>query len=295
MGLDTDLITAGTTVGGFSATAQGETLNDTPSFQLSATESSFQAIFNIAQEKSNVKLLSNPTIVTAHNKVGMVNISTSYPTITSSISSISDAGTSQNSVDYQDIGITLTVTPLIGDNGMVQLEITQTANTIQGYTTISDNDQVVIGKREAESFLSVQSGNIIVLGGMKELSSSHTDSKVWLLGDIPLLGKLFTPKDYTDSVSEIIMFIRPTIIDSVTVADMVTTEEIETTKSGKMIKDYMETGENEESAVEQKKKEKAERAAKALLEEEARLKAAQEEQESSSSNNSKTKSASAKR
>lgn len=291
LGLDTDLITAGTTVGGFSATTQGETLNDTPSFQLSATESSFQAIFNIAQEKSNVKLLSNPTIVTAHNKVGMVNISTSYPTITSSISSVTDVGTTQNSVDYQDIGITLTVTPLIGDNGMVQLEITQTANTIQGYTTISGNDQVVIGKREAESFLSVQSGNIIVLGGMKEISSSHTDSKVWLLGDIPLLGELFKPKDYSDSVSEIIMFIRPTIIDSVTVADVVTNEELNP-RSGQIIKDYLETGEIEEEAVKQIK---ADRAAKALKEEEARLKAAEEAKQTSSENTTKTKSAAAKR
>ncbi len=199
---------------GFQGGTGTNSLNGTQAFSFRATENSFQAIFNAAKTNSNVKVLSAPTIVTAHNKDGRINVSQSYPIIKSTISSVVNVDNTQSTVEYMDIGINLKVTPFIGDNGVIQLNITQSADTILSQTQISGNSQPVIGKREAESFVSVHDGDIIVLGGLQQNNLSEDGQKVWLLGDIPLLGRLFSPEQHKYQKSELIIFIRPTIINS---------------------------------------------------------------------------------
>ncbi len=199
---------------GFQGGTGTNSLNGTQAFSFKATENSFQAIFNAAKTNSNVKVLSAPTIVTAHNKDGRINVSQSYPIIKSTISSVVNVDNTQSTVEYMDIGINLKVTPFIGDNGLIQLNITQSADTILSQTQISGNSQPVIGKREAESFVSVHDGDIIVLGGLQQNNLSEDGQKVWLLGDIPLLGRLFSPEQHKYQKSELIIFIRPTIINS---------------------------------------------------------------------------------
>ena len=198
---------------GFQGGTGTNSLNGTQAFSFKATENSFQAIFNAAKTNSNVKVLSAPTIVTAHNKDGRINVSQSYPIIKSTISSVVNVDNTQSTVEYMDIGINLKVTPFIGDNGLIQLNITQSADTILSQTQISGNSQPVIGKREAESFVSVHDGDIIVLGGLQQNNLSEDGQKVWLLGDIPLLGRLFSPEQHKYQKSELIIFIRPTIIN----------------------------------------------------------------------------------
>lgn len=139
---------------GFSGTIKTYNLKDSsnPAFSASAGENSFAMLFDIARQRQNVKVLSSPTIVTTHNKQAEINISQSLPIITSSMSDITSITTQRSSVTYKDIGIRLLVTPLVGNNGSIQLEIDQSVDSISGYTTIDNNQQPTISKRKATSY-----------------------------------------------------------------------------------------------------------------------------------------------
>lgn len=113
-------------------------------------------LFDVARQNQEIKVLSSPTIVTTHNKEAEINISQSLPIITSSMSDITSISTTRSSVSYKDIGIKLLVTPLVGSNGSMQLKIDQSVDSISGYTTIDGNQQPVISKRKATSFVSAK-------------------------------------------------------------------------------------------------------------------------------------------
>ena len=132
---------------------------------------SFQAALTNTGAKNNVKILSADTIVTTHNKQAEFDVSQKQPIITGSQSTLATTGTTPvatSTFTYQDIGIDVKVTPLIGDDGSIQLEIDQTVDDVIGSVTIDNNQQPIIGHREATSFINVNDGQMIVLGGLQQ-------------------------------------------------------------------------------------------------------------------------------
>ncbi len=179
----------------------------------SVKDLSLAAAFNKSELRNKVKVLSSPNIVTTHNKKGFINVSQSQPIITGS--TISDNSTATRStVSYRDIGIKLEVTPRIGDNGVIQMEVTQAVENIAGSTTIDGNSQPLIGKREATSFLTASDREVIVLAGLQSTAETTTLGKVWLLGDIPGLGYLFRPETVLKERRELIIFLKPYVVDA---------------------------------------------------------------------------------
>lgn len=219
-------------------------------FTVSASEQGFEAVFNVARQNSSVKILSSPSIVTTHNKDATVNVSKSYP-ILQSITSTYTGSTpySTSNVTWKDIGIILEVTPLIGDNGVVQMEITQTVTTVIDYTTIDTSTQPIIGKREAESFVSAKAGETIVLAGLQQTSKNKTDGSVWLLGDIPGVGELFKPDKTVEERTELIIFIRPTLVKSEAHSSLMTDKTLDSTVVGKNVRNYFKTGRFEKEPI----------------------------------------------
>jgi len=171
------------------------------------------AVLNQARTNSDVQLLSVPTLVTTHNKEAKIIEAVSYPIITSSQnSSISD--TFRQSVQYQNIGIEMVVTPLIGPNDVIQLEIDQTIDDISGEVEIGGNEQPIISKRQATSYVSVSNGELVVLGGLQKNKVTEGKTRAHLLGDIPVLGGLFRTKTKESTKSELMVFLRPQVIRS---------------------------------------------------------------------------------
>lgn len=179
------------------------------------------AVVNLATtpRKTNATILSQPNIITTHNKEGRIFVGESRPTISSYLND--GTGTSvgvggyRSTLTPQKIGIELTVKPLIGTDGSVQLEITQKVDDILGEITIDGNPQPRIGNRETESFVSVRSGEIIVLGGLQRSSKSRNSSR---LGPIPLLGDLLGTRSREDTRTDLVFFLRPTVLTN-TAAD----------------------------------------------------------------------------
>ncbi len=173
--------------------------------------------------KSNTNILSVPNIVTTHNKEGSIFVGEQRPVISSYLNdTTTGTGTTTGSgyrstVDQQQIGIELTVTPLIGPDGSVQLEIHQTVEDILGEVIIDGNPQPRVGSRRTDSFVSVHSGDIIVLGGLQRTSDSKSTSR---LGPIPILGDLFGKRSRSKTRTDLVFFLRPTVLTN-TAADNV--------------------------------------------------------------------------
>ena len=229
---------------GFSGATQTYKLTDSssPAFSVTATESSFSAIFDVARQNQNVKVLSSPTIVTTHNKEGEVNISQSVPIITSSMNDITSITTTRSSVSYQDIGIKLLVKPLVGKDGAIQLDIDQSVDSISGYTTIDNNQQPLISKRKAKSFVSVKSNEVVVMAGLQQIDTAEMDGGVWLLSDIPLIGGLFRPSKNESKRRELIIFIRPTVVESEPVEKAIAGRNIDRSKAKVELTNYLTEG-----------------------------------------------------
>lgn len=163
--------------------------------------------------KSNSRILSNPSITTTHNKEAKLFFGETRPVISSvtssTASSSSSTGSSTSSVTQQEIGTTVTVKPLIGNDGSVQLDVKQVISDVQDTVTVDSNTQYVIGKREMNSFNTVKSGEIIVLGGMQKDNYTHSTSR---LGPIPWIGDLLGARSRKRTRTELVVFIRPVVL-----------------------------------------------------------------------------------
>ncbi len=192
-------------------------------------------------EDGDTKLLSAPSIVVSHNEEGTINVSQSFPIITSSTTFNNSNGTSNDSVEYRDIGILLKVTPLIGADGTVQMVIEQTIENVVDSIFINEISQPIIGKREATSTVSVRDGQIVILGGLQQNLRINTNSYFPLLGYVPVLKKFFTAASDQFEKTEVIIFVRPTVLANPAESDRISREYLETALEKTAIEQYLET------------------------------------------------------
>ena len=168
--------------------------------------------------KSEVKVLSAPTIVTAHNKEAQIIVGESRPIITGSTatpnSGTGGGTTTSSTVTYKDIAIDLKVTPLIGDDGTIQLTIDQQVNDILGTVPVDGNDQPIIGRRQAKSTINVNDGEMIVLGGLQRIKNEKSRGKLGFIFEIPVISHLLGSRTKTESRTELLLFIRPHVLDT---------------------------------------------------------------------------------
>ncbi len=174
---------------------------------------SLDMVFNEAEHNTHVRVLSAPLISTSHNKNAHIVVSTQQPIITNTQTDLSNNGTQNQSVEYKNIGLELTVTPRVGANGSVELDVLQKIQSIVGKTVVNNNEQPIISNREAVSYLTAKHNETIVLAGLQSYRESTSDGKVWLLGDIPLLGELFKPETKDNERTEIIIVLKPHVIE----------------------------------------------------------------------------------
>lgn len=165
--------------------------------------------------KANANILSVPTIITTHNREGKIFVGESRPMISSYLNEGGGANTGssgyRSTVNSKDIGIQLSVKPLIGADGSVQLEIKQEVNDILGEITIDGNPQPRIGRRSTESFVSARTGEIIVLGGLQRSSVTGSTSR---LGPVPIIGDILGARSKERTRTDLVFFLRPTVIDA---------------------------------------------------------------------------------
>ena len=158
------------------------------------------------------EILSRPSILARNNQEATITVGQQVPFITNS--RVTDAGQTINTVEYQDIGIILRVTPFITSDGMVEMIVSPEISALSDQTVpISDTvNSPVIDKRSADTVVVTPTGKTVVIGGLISTQKIEQDRKVPLLGDIPLLGLAFKRTVKTDTKTELLIFLTPQVI-----------------------------------------------------------------------------------
>lgn len=164
---------------------------------------------------SKTEILSRPSILTRNNQQATIMVGQSVPIITNS--RVSDqTNTTINTVQYQDIGIILRVTPFITQEGLVEMIVSPEISALSA-TTVPISNTVstpVIDKRSADTVVVTPSDRTVVIGGLISTASTDKDNKVPILGDIPLVGLAFKRKQKSDVKTELLIFLTPHVVQT---------------------------------------------------------------------------------
>lgn len=170
----------------------------------------FGLIINALETDEDSNILSTPFVTTLDNVPATFLAGQEIPITTGE----SLGGNNINpfrTFERQEVGIKLDVLPQISDGDVVRLEIEQTVSSISGVLTSAAGD-FVLNKREITTTVLANDGEIIVLGGLVQDDEQINVSKVPILGDIPVAGKLFQSKGRTRNKTNLMVFLRPSII-----------------------------------------------------------------------------------
>ena len=182
--------------------------------QLDSMGLSMTVILNALNETANTNILSTPSILTLDNQEAYITVGEQVPFVTGSFTNTGAGGDgAQNpfqTIERENVGITLTVTPHINDGDSVVLDIMQEVSSISK-TTVAASD-VITNERKIQTKVLALDGQVIVLGGLIKDEVQDAQQKVPLLGDIPYLGRLFRSDAEVVRKSNLMVFIRTTII-----------------------------------------------------------------------------------
>ena len=192
------------------------TNTDNEGFQYSITGKNYSIFLNALKQDSKFQVLATPKIFTSNGVDAQINISQSVPYITNSITDVN--GNISYQYAFQDVGVVLDVTPRITSNGYVSMDVTQTANDLQGYTSFN---APIVNQRSANTTVSVKDNNTVILGGIIRKDLTTDVRKIPLLGDIPVLGQLFRSNVKSNVKTELIVFLTPRIVNSAEDADRI--------------------------------------------------------------------------
>lgn len=165
------------------------------------------AVVQAVSTDTNSNILATPHLTTMDNEEAFFIVGQEVPIITGTTTGSNNSNPFQT-VDRQEIGIKLKVTPQINEGDAVQLLIEQEVSSVSGATSVD----ISINKREIKTTVIVDDGGTIVLGGLIDEDVQESVSKVPLLGDIPILGHLFKSTSSTKRKRNLMVFLKPTIV-----------------------------------------------------------------------------------
>ena len=170
----------------------------------------FGGIINAVKSDTTSNLLQAPSVVMLDNVESRILVGQEIP-ITTGQALSNNFDNAFRTVQRENVGIQLQVRPQVNSSGAIKLYLRQQVSSIAGPVS-SDNSDLILNKREIETVLTVDDGQIAVIGGLLDDNERRTIEKVPLLDDIPVLGNLFRSKGRERTKTNLMVFIRPTIL-----------------------------------------------------------------------------------
>jgi general secretion pathway protein D len=175
---------------------------------------SMTVILNALKEQNNANILSTPSLLTLDNQEAYITVGQNVPFVTGSFTNTGAGGDgAQNpfqTIERENVGITLTVTPHINDGDAVVLDIAQEVSSLSGLSVAASD--LITNERKIQTKVLAQDGRVIVLGGLIKDDVQDATQKIPILGDIPFLGRLFRTDAVKVTKSNLLIFIRSTVI-----------------------------------------------------------------------------------
>ena len=170
----------------------------------------FGAIINAVRSDNQSNILSTPSIMTLDNQEAYILVGQEIPITTGEALSPNFDNTFRT-VNRQNVGITLEVTPQINSGGSIKLDLRVEVSSIAG--PVSSNFQdLILNKREIQNTITVDDGEIVGIGGLLDDNDRRTLQRVPVLGDIPILGNLFRSRGRARARTNLMVFVRPTVL-----------------------------------------------------------------------------------
>ncbi len=195
-----DTLLSGTTIGIGSLTAAGE---------------SFAAMLRALQDNSTTNIMATPSAVTLDNEAATLKDVEEVPFVTGQYSTPTTTTTGSvtpfQTVQQQEVGIILKVTPTISASNAVMLKISVESSNVVG-TTSTTLEEPETEKRTIQTNVLIEDGGVVVLGGLIQNQQTKDDNGVPLLADIPLLGNLFKSRNDNATRNDLMIFIKPTVL-----------------------------------------------------------------------------------
>ena len=171
-----------------------------------------QATLNALDDITKVKVVSAPEVLVLNNQTAQIQVGDEVPVATQSAVSVSTAGAPVvNSIEFQNTGVILKVTPRINEGGLVLMDLSQEVSDVIP-TTSSSLDSPTIEERKVSSTIAVQDGQTIALGGLIQDSNTHENSGVPYLENIPYLGALFRNSVRNKERTELLILLTPHVV-----------------------------------------------------------------------------------
>jgi general secretion pathway protein D len=170
-------------------------------------------ILNALESQGNANILSTPSLLTLDNEEAFITVGQQVPFVTGSYTNTGAANGVANpfqTIQRENVGVTLQVTPQINEGDSVVMDIVQEVSSIS-QQVLSASD-VITNERKIETKVLAKDGDIVVLGGLVKDDVQDSQQGVPLLSDIPVLGRLFRSDVVSVTKSNLLVFIRSTII-----------------------------------------------------------------------------------
>jgi general secretion pathway protein D len=195
-------------------------LAQTPGFSLGwgtlDDDFNMAVILNALNQQTNANILSTPSLLTLDNQEAFITVGQNVPFVTGSFTNTGAGGDgAQNpfqTIERENVGTSLSVTPHINEGDSIVLDIEQEVSSLTGLSLSDIATDVITNERKIQTKVLAQDGRVVVLGGLIKDDVQDTSQKVPFLGDIPWLGRLFQNDGVQYTKSNLLVFIRPTII-----------------------------------------------------------------------------------
>ena len=172
------------------------------------------AVARALQSQGETNIVSTPNLITLDNEEAKIVVGENVPFITGQFTNTGTATSSPfQTIERKDVGITLRIKPQIGEGGAIRMTIFQEQSAVQATATVgTSNAGPSTTKRSIEGTVTVDDGQILVLGGLIQDSFTINRSKVPLLGDLPLIGALFRSESRERKRTNLMVFLRPIVM-----------------------------------------------------------------------------------
>jgi general secretion pathway protein D len=195
----------------------------------------FGFVINAVERDTASNLLSTPSVMTLDNEEARILVGQEIP-ITTGEALSPNFDNAFRTVQRQNVGIQLEVRPQINAGGAINLTLRQEVSAIIGPVN-DDATDLILSKREIETTITVDDGQIVALGGLLDDAERRTIEKVPFLGDLPVLGSLFRSKSRTRDKTNLMIFIRPTIVRTADDAQRVAAQRWDYARADQVLRD----------------------------------------------------------
>ncbi|UCG32888.1 MAG: hypothetical protein JSU68_14640, partial [Phycisphaerales bacterium] len=200
-------VVVGTDVGASGTSALG-------GFTFTITGEDFNFLLRMLQTEGTLEVLSRPQILVQDNQEANISVADDVPFVRGV--TVTESGSTQSQVEYEEVGIILDVTPQINPDGFVTMEIApEISNLTDSSITITEGlTAPIFNRRSASTTVTVRDGETVVIGGLIQTRESGTESKVPVAGDVPVLGALFRAQTKQRRKNELLIVLTPRVVRS---------------------------------------------------------------------------------